>query len=549
MAQIRPDPSEDQSTLSPFEEAHAALNLSPQEQYLYTNHLFNLETPGGVDNEDGSRSTLKASTFGPGPEAGDKVYMLPTVHEGKLLNADDAWNKAKEIGLDNFPSYPDRETAQARYDAMHSFMDKDTKVYQTKSKEPQHTLEPIPEGEVPPALQHHDQAEGWYNKVVNFLEAHDIAPPGLTGKDMQGQHPLVTAVHGLGLALQGLGVGGARLPSVVGKGSLGRTGVKVEQGDPLDGPDLLKNWDLIQKSANDNFRNASGSVQTEDKTFYQPSRAELEHLMNKLETEEAAKANSDSSKYDQAVDKQQQPDKEPKYFQMDPEKLKIEMQKVRDNATFNTKELHEGSDQERLDARQERIDKLKERDAPITPKRPDLKVIEGDKGKIVENPSQQPQAQHIPEVSIFPKGYHEKIPLEQRISFNGITHPGYRWEVVDRQTGEVVAGPSTNAVRANRTVDKFDNKYGGYRYMKRAVRATDMTDAETQQLQDLGIELPPQKLGGLDEISFTKNIGLNPEALKKLPLSTNIEDRRNEKLSRADRMFIEANKKNKNRED
>jgi hypothetical protein len=68
------------------------------------------------------------------------------------------------------------------------------------------------------------------------------------------------------------------------------------------------------------------------------------------------------------------------------------------------------------------------------------------------------------------------------LSFNGITHPGYRWQVFDRKTGEAMGPPSTNSVRANRRVDQLDNKYGGYRYEKRQIKAEDITEKEIQQL-------------------------------------------------------------------
>jgi len=43
--------------------ADAELKLSPQERSLYERHLTNLIGSGGVDNADGSRSTIKDATF------------------------------------------------------------------------------------------------------------------------------------------------------------------------------------------------------------------------------------------------------------------------------------------------------------------------------------------------------------------------------------------------------------------------------------------------------------------------------------------------------
>lgn len=43
-----------------------------------------------------------------------------------------------------------------------------------------------------------------------------------------------------------------------------------------------------------------------------------------------------------------------------------------------------------------------------------------------------------------------------------------RYDIVDRQTGRVVATAKTRAA-ANRSVDKRDNAYGAYRYMANPV--------------------------------------------------------------------------------
>ena len=61
--------------------AHQAMNLSPQEQALYQRHLDNLKGPGGVDNPDGSRSTLYQTSV----DIDGKTYNLPTVYDGKIL--------------------------------------------------------------------------------------------------------------------------------------------------------------------------------------------------------------------------------------------------------------------------------------------------------------------------------------------------------------------------------------------------------------------------------------------------------------------------------
>jgi hypothetical protein len=105
--------------------AHGEMQFSPQEMSLYNRHLDNLYGSGGVTNPDGSRSTLYQITT----EIEGKNYVIPTVWEGKILTADEAIARAKEEGLDTFPSYPTGEEAEARYQKMHDFMEKDTQRY------------------------------------------------------------------------------------------------------------------------------------------------------------------------------------------------------------------------------------------------------------------------------------------------------------------------------------------------------------------------------------------------------------------------------------
>lgn len=97
-----------------------SLGLTPAERKLYERHLHNLDT-APVRNADGSGSTLLQMTV----EMDGRTYSIPTVWDGKVLSEDKALARAKSEGLENFPSYATREEAQARYDAMHRFIEKD----------------------------------------------------------------------------------------------------------------------------------------------------------------------------------------------------------------------------------------------------------------------------------------------------------------------------------------------------------------------------------------------------------------------------------------
>jgi hypothetical protein len=105
--------------------ADAAMNLSPQEQALYMRHITNLHGPGGVDNSDGSRSTL----FQVSTEQNGKTYNVPTVYDGRILPPREAIDRANQQGIDSFPSYGSEDEAFKRYMQMHGFMDRDTGEY------------------------------------------------------------------------------------------------------------------------------------------------------------------------------------------------------------------------------------------------------------------------------------------------------------------------------------------------------------------------------------------------------------------------------------
>ena len=101
--------------------ADTAMKLTPQEKFLYERHLKNVTGGGGFTNADGSRSTLKQTTVG----VDGKTYSIPTVYDGKEVSADEAFKRAKDIGLDKFPSYSSPAEAQKRYDEMHKYMERD----------------------------------------------------------------------------------------------------------------------------------------------------------------------------------------------------------------------------------------------------------------------------------------------------------------------------------------------------------------------------------------------------------------------------------------
>jgi len=91
-------------------------------------------------------------------------------------------------------------------------------------------------------------------------------------------------------------------------------------------------------------------------------------------------------------------------------------------------------------------------------------------------------------MSIFPNGYLEKVPMDQRMSLRGVSHPGFRWQVIDKNTGKIERKDIASRGQASRSADRLDNKYGGYRYRTEPVRAPEeqLTEDELKFLGEHG---------------------------------------------------------------
>lgn len=135
-------PAANLPTSAYYDTANKELKLNQQEQALYQRHLTNLNGSGGVDNPDGSRSSLYQSV----QEHNGRFYNVPTVWDGAIetepyTNAQGqkfdvpnrtALQNVYKAGWDSFPSYATPEEADARYELMHGYMDQDTRDYMAK---------------------------------------------------------------------------------------------------------------------------------------------------------------------------------------------------------------------------------------------------------------------------------------------------------------------------------------------------------------------------------------------------------------------------------
>jgi hypothetical protein len=100
--------------------ARSSMGLSPEEIALYQHHINNLQQ-GGVQNSDGSTSTLYQLSF----QDGDRTYNIPTIYGNTRLDPEEAIARAYKTGLQNFPSYKSPFAAENRYNRMHGYMEMD----------------------------------------------------------------------------------------------------------------------------------------------------------------------------------------------------------------------------------------------------------------------------------------------------------------------------------------------------------------------------------------------------------------------------------------
>ena len=107
-------------------QAIADLQLTPQEQFLYQHHLSNLYGGGSLIRPNGDVSTVYQATVG----VGGKQYNLPTIWQGQELPIEAAIQRAQQVGLDKYPSYATPQEAEARYQAMHPYMERDLQQIQ-----------------------------------------------------------------------------------------------------------------------------------------------------------------------------------------------------------------------------------------------------------------------------------------------------------------------------------------------------------------------------------------------------------------------------------
>lgn len=105
-----------------YQQALHELKMTPQEQYAYQHHLRNLAR-GGVRQPNGDISTYLSKTF----TFGNRAYVLPSVWDNKIITDNqEIIRRAREVGLDKWPSYGSVDEAEKRYNVLHGYMERDT---------------------------------------------------------------------------------------------------------------------------------------------------------------------------------------------------------------------------------------------------------------------------------------------------------------------------------------------------------------------------------------------------------------------------------------
>lgn len=95
-------------------------------------------------------------------------------------------------------------------------------------------------------------------------------------------------------------------------------------------------------------------------------------------------------------------------------------------------------------------------------------------------------------VNQFPEGYFDRVPRQRRTSGAGISHPGYRWEIRDLETGRVVT-EQMNKTKANKRADILRTNYGAQRYDVAPVPAKTLTSPEKSYLDKYEIRPPSRE--------------------------------------------------------
>ena len=116
------------SDTTPFYEYPFPRNISPQEQRYLDFHRQNLDSGQGRENPDGSITTIYGKIMS---DQEGTAYLIPGYNPNTKEDMTDqaAWDRANEIGLENFPSAENVDLMITREEELKKIINQDMKEY------------------------------------------------------------------------------------------------------------------------------------------------------------------------------------------------------------------------------------------------------------------------------------------------------------------------------------------------------------------------------------------------------------------------------------
>lgn len=100
-----------------------------------------------------------------------------------------------------------------------------------------------------------------------------------------------------------------------------------------------------------------------------------------------------------------------------------------------------------------------------------------------------PEEAQTPNLERFPPGYFDRVPRERRQMGAGLSHPGFRWQIMEN--GKAIGTPQMNKIKASQRADKMTSTYNTrYTVAPRPAGETELTPSERSYLQKYEINIP-----------------------------------------------------------
>lgn len=99
-----------------------------------------------------------------------------------------------------------------------------------------------------------------------------------------------------------------------------------------------------------------------------------------------------------------------------------------------------------------------------------------------------PEEAQTKNLEAFPKNYFDRVPRERRQMGAGLSHPGFRWQIMEN--GSPIGTPQMNKMKANARADKMTSTYNTrYTVAPRPAGESELTPSERSYLQKYEINI------------------------------------------------------------